>query len=137
MKIKIEISDRLHDQLIKFCKINDLSLNVYLLDKIERGFSIDRFGDLNVLSGFKTTEQVENENRDIEILKNKDNVKDAYYDATKKGIIIIDDNDEQYFVDISRIEHFKEYFTDKVNTTKVIEEVREKTKISRRQIKSK
>ena len=45
----IELSDRLHKQLVDFCKINNLDLKSYILDKIEKGFSIDRFGDLNVL----------------------------------------------------------------------------------------
>lgn len=127
--MNIEISDRLYRQLTDFCKINELDLQTYIIDKIERGFSIDRFGDLNVISGVKKPEEVEKvQNGIIEI-------KSAIYDDVSKQIKILYNNDREYIINIKDINGF--FIEDKFDTTKALENVKEETKIKRRQIKSK
>lgn len=127
--MNIEISDRLYRQLTDFCKINELDLQTYIIDKIERGFSIDRFGDLNVISGVKTPEEVKKvQNGIIEI-------KSAIYDDVSKQIKLLYNNDREYIINIKDINGF--FIEDKFDTTKVLENVKEETKIKRRQIKSK
>ena len=49
MKITINIDERTGNAIREFCKANNLKQNQYLVDIIEKQFSIDRFGDLNEL----------------------------------------------------------------------------------------
>ena len=49
MKITINIDERTGTAIREFCKANNLKQNQYLVDIIEKQFSIDRFGDLNEL----------------------------------------------------------------------------------------
>ena len=43
----INIPDRLNKNMIEHCKFNNLTMNDFILQCIERGFNLERFGDIN------------------------------------------------------------------------------------------
>lgn len=135
----IELSDRLHKQLVDFCKINNLDLKSYILDKIEKGFSIDRFGDLNVLSGNYKEEVTKKEKEE------KIQIKSATYIKKNEEILLTFTNEQKIHLDMKTVDGLIDLMPPQVITVeKNIEEAKpdkgeEKPKITtrRRQIKSK
>ena len=94
----IELSDRLHKQLVDFCKINNLDLKSYILDKIEKGFSIDRFGDLNVLSGNYKEEVTKKEKEE------KIQIKSATYIKKNDEILLTFTNEQKIHLDMKTVD---------------------------------
>ena len=135
----IELSDRLHKQLVDFCKINNLDLKSYILDKIEKGFSIDRFGDLNVLAGNYKEEVTKKEKEE------KIQIKSATYIKKNDEILLTFTNEQKIHLDMKTVDGLIDLIPPQViMVEKNTEEVKpdkgeEKQKITkrRRQIKSK
>ena len=135
----IELSDRLHKQLVDFCKINNLDLKPYILDKIEKGFSIDRFGDLNVLSGNYKEEVTKKEKEE------KIQIKSATYIKKNDEILLTFTNEQKIHLDMKTVDGLIDLIPPQViMVEKNTEEAKpdkeeEKPKITtrRRQIKSK
>ena len=135
----IELSDRLHKQLVDFCKINNLDLKSYILDKIEKGFSIDRFGDSNVLSGNYKEEVTKKEKEE------KIQIKSATYIKKNDEILLTFTNEQKIHLDMKTVDGLIDLIPPQViMVEKNTEEVKpdkgeEKPKITtrRRQIKSK
>ena len=135
----IELSDRLHKQLVDFCKINNLDLKSYILDKIEKGFSIDRFGDLNVLSGNYKEEVTKKEKEE------KIQIKSATYIKKNDEILLTFTNEQKIHLDMKTVDGLIDLIPPQViMVEKNTEEAKpdkeeEKPKITtrRRQIKSK
>ena len=135
----IELPDRLHKQLVDFCKINNLDLKSYILDKIEKGFSIDRFGDLNVLSGNYKEEVTKKEKEE------KIQIKSATYIKKNDEILLTFTNEQKIHLDMKTVDGLIDLIPPQViMVEKNTEEAKpdkgeEKPKITtrRRQIKSK
>lgn len=68
MIYEIEIQDKLFRDINLFCKINNLELNDYLVNKIREQFFIDKYGDLNTLKNNNVEKEVEKTNKKIDPL---------------------------------------------------------------------
>lgn len=47
MTISLNIEERLYNDIITYCKINNLDFQLYLTDIITKNHTINKFGDLN------------------------------------------------------------------------------------------
>lgn len=65
MIYEIEIQDKLFRDIDLFCKINNLELNDYLVNKIREQFFIDKYGDLNTLKNNNVEKEVEKTDKKI------------------------------------------------------------------------
>ena len=66
MIYELEIQDKLFRDIDLFCKINNLELNDYLINKIREQFFIDKYGDLNTLKNNNVEKEVEKTNKKID-----------------------------------------------------------------------
>lgn len=135
--MNIEISDRLYKQLVDFCGLNNFDLQTYVLEKIEQGFSVDRFGDLNILNNTKPN------NEYVKVEKQILDIKSMSYIKENQKIEIIYDNDEKRYWNIKDITDLKSV-TETENALVTINQIKEKQpiknneeKINRRRLKSK
>ena len=47
MEVSLKINNRLYTNIQQFCELNKIEINEYILTLVERGFNIDKYGDLN------------------------------------------------------------------------------------------
>lgn len=66
MIYELEIQDKLFRDIDLFCKINNLELNDYLINKIREQFFIDKYGDLNTLKNNNVEKEAEKTDKKIE-----------------------------------------------------------------------
>lgn len=132
MTIGIEMSDRLYGQITDFCVLNGLDMKAYLEEKVERGFSVDRFGDLNEVNGTVEAEDI-SKKYSVDLKSVFDGIAEARYDKETNIVTFKAKSGEEY-----KVECFPNTETpkteEKLAGTTVEEEPK---KIKRRQLKSK
>lgn len=134
MEIIINITDKIHKEIVSYCDLNGLTLDDYICNCIKQQFTIDKYGDLNQIFGTKIVKETKQDEVTTDALKKQ--IQNCIYDENKDKVILTIIGDKILELNAQKIpKEKKTIITTDQNNEEIVINNTVSAKTNRRQLK--